>query len=763
MSLRKAAAVARAAAKTQLSSDEDEGSDGWDGCEGSKPKVKTGTRGRTSEGGSSQKKRGRPRALTVGSSGTRPDSPQPTPKARKSLDSPRKVKGTKRPQHSTPSGLDSDLSELSSLEDPASPTHQPISPTLFRSIPEQANGSPPGTGRTISKHKPPPSSMSSRPLASSASFTLGAPPKTPADTSRVRNILSGVLGSGKSVLGRTTSSPSISFSSPTISFSREMWERDKLGSCVWVLVDRSGHPVERRGKGEAYWWPAEVVSQRGVIPIDVKFFGRICDAAPPKCSLWTPSGVVIWPMLLPSGGMRFTSTNYTLTTDDSADLDFSAPAKRPRTDLDDRWKVATDEMIRTDAERNDGFVPRLTSLQSGMAYERLKDPDEVTTDDDLSDEEAAEIHHPPTSFIDPGPDPMLNIPGERVLARVNNSRTEYWPAVITDYVPSTAPRRRGKYSIMFFDKVKKNVNRALFYTSLDDGFSTCKLGEIRYCVPVDDGRDESDDEEMEDVDRSPSPIPSTSLRDCGEFRGLDLHQQLGYTKEVLQAVLNNSYPPVQSRHERFMKGGKERATLDKDASLKGVMTSKEVSKLTKLLIRWVLRDLVKAEQMAEDCEVTTEPDVHTDPDFPSEPPPSSFTGSVDLSRDSEELEEIPTHAASTARPPPLRGCPAYENLTVREKLDYCTNILVPEAILQILLWRSGDRGSTAVCSVEEEERLHHIGSVLTQQSSDWIGDLLRQRDVLGGRGKLKMGKGEDEGPKPISMVEGGTRLRRKIR
>lgn len=130
-----------------------------------------------------------------------------------------------------------------------------------------------------------------------------------------------------------------------------------------------------------------------------------------------------------------------------------------------------------------------------------------------------------------------------------------------------------------------------------------QLGEIQYCAPVDDGRDESDDEEMEDVDRPLSPVPSTPLRDRSEFCCLDLHRQLGYTKEVLQAVLNNSYSPVQPRHERFMKGGKERAALDKDASLKGVMTSREVSKLTKLLIRWVLRDLVKAEQVIEDCEV----------------------------------------------------------------------------------------------------------------------------------------------------------------
>lgn len=96
--------------------------------------------------------------------------------------------------------------------------------------------------------------------------------------------------------------------------------------------------------------------------------------------------------------------------------------------------------------------------------------------------------------------------------------------------------------------------------------------------------------------------------------------------------------------------------------------------------------------------------------------------------------------------------------------QYCTNILVPEAILQILLWRNGDRSSATVCSVEEEERLHRVGSVLVQQSSDWIGDLLRQRDVLGGREMLKVDKGGNGRPlKPASTIDGGTRLRPKLR
>ena len=88
---------------------------------------------------------------------------------------------------------------------------------------------------------------------------------------------------------------------------------------------------------------------------------------------------------------------------------------------------------------------------------------------------------------------------------------------------------------------------------------------------------------------------------------------------------------------------------------------------------------------------------------------------------------------------------------------------MPEAVLQILLWRNGNRNSTAVCSVEEEERLHHIGSVLVQQSSDWIGDLLRQRDVLGGKERSKMVKGANVGLKHALTADSGTRLRQKLR
>ena len=97
-------------------------------------------------------------------------------------------------------------------------------------------------------------------------------------------------------------------------------------------------------------------------------------------------------------------------------------------------------------------------------------------------------------------------------------------------------------------------------------------------------------------------------------------------------------------------------------------------------------------QVATEPDVVTEPGVAADPDWSSEPPPSSFAGSVDLSRDFEvhrplglslailtenfqEPGDKPPHNTSIAHPPPLRGCPAYENLTIREKLDVSLRFL----------------------------------------------------------------------------------------
>ena len=98
-------------------------------------------------------------------------------------------------------------------------------------------------------------------------------------------------------------------------------------------------------------------------------------------------------------------------------------------------------------------------------------------------------------------------------------------------------------------------------------------------------------------------------------------------------------------------------------------------------------------------------------------------------------------------PPRQQGCEAYEALSGVEKLEvsplplltmnltnaclsfqYCSNVLLPEAILQLLLWRSGERQSLDLLPPEEETRLHQLAQ-LKSHETDWVRDVMRLREV----------------------------------
>jgi len=80
-----------------------------------------------------------------------------------------------------------------------------------------------------------------------------------------------------------------------------------------------------------------------------------------------------------------------------------------------------------------------------------------------------------------------------------------------------------------------------------------------------------------------------------------------------------------------------------------------------------------------------------------------------------------------SRPPPQIGCGPYEALATDEKLGYCMNVLLPEAIRQILLWRERKRTSLNLLSDEEEEALHRAGEEMLQKT-DWVYDTMRMRE-----------------------------------
>ncbi|KAJ7735294.1 hypothetical protein DFH07DRAFT_944577 [Mycena maculata] len=78
------------------------------------------------------------------------------------------------------------------------------------------------------------------------------------------------------------------------------------------------------------------------------------------------------------------------------------------------------------------------------------------------------------------------------------------------------------------------------------------------------------------------------------------------------------------------------------------------------------------------------------------------------------------------RPPRQIGCPAYEGLSTVEKMDYCLNVLLPQLIIQILLWRTGQRRSVALLTPARESDLNERGR-REKARTDWVFDVKRLR------------------------------------
>ncbi|KAJ3744772.1 hypothetical protein DFH05DRAFT_1419024 [Lentinula detonsa] len=125
----------------------------------------------------------------------------------------------------------------------------------------------------------------------------------------------------------------------------------------------------------------------------------------------------------------------------------------------------------------------------------------------------------------------------------------------------------------------------------------------------------------------------------------------------------------------------------------------------------------------------------TEDDFPaspSAPPPTSSTVSL-LSVDdvtilnSQVVGAIIVEEASV-KSERQKGCLSYENLTKLEKINYCLNVLLPEAVLQLLLWRNGHRSSVELLSDSEEVELHHKAEKLAEET-DWVFDVVRLREI----------------------------------
>ncbi|KAF8447381.1 hypothetical protein L210DRAFT_3641335 [Boletus edulis BED1] len=682
-----------------------------------------------------------------------------------------------------------------------------------------------------------------------------------------------------------------------------------IGNSVWVLVNQSGvfadntaHPQNDPQSSESFmWWPAQVVQTH---PLRVSMFGEFPSPSSTHrglCTIFAPSSSNIQSINDDSGAKRFSRATFRLASV-SANDDAGPPTKKPRLDdiesMEARWESAVQNMDKASTLEKDGLPALLSSYATtgGTFYDSLDESDAEMSDlrqpsykptntaskkprptgstrklkaqrsrANLKDD----INGTPLRGYSPcPPDLTLQIPGELIFALAPKTGGFYWPAQILQHVPD----RTEKYRVKFLDDEEHVIIRDKFFTSEEDGFILCPLGEWESAIKTTDDPESGDeggeygagDANAQDLDESALPPPPPAE----DFEDLSVRVQLAYVKPVLQAILNKEYAPARGKHETFMRGGSGRVTLLKSAGVRGGMDARLVKAVQKAICEWVLGDsglkpgrsdagdivtgssegdaVAKASPEVASAEILSRASMQDDkmegvegvvvPEDTQEDKNDGMTNAAlplttlykqvevaevsDMAVDGREQDPVdlppptngvtlspaikppksqldllaevsqavatepsllPSHPevsklkvhllevtskstypiADEDQPPPSRKsgfflCEEFESLSGVEKLDYCLNILLPECVQQLILWRSGERTSSTLLSPEEEQRLHDVGARKAAET-DWVDDVMRLREAQARLRGIDLNKMAEESK--AEVMHGGTRTR----
>ncbi|EIN07124.1 hypothetical protein PUNSTDRAFT_135813 [Punctularia strigosozonata HHB-11173 SS5] len=535
------------------------------------------------------------------------------------------------------------------------------------------------------------------------------------------------------------------------------WSTPSLGTLVWALVDRHGSSLsaEEASRRGGYWWPAKV---SGASPFRVKLLEPIGPNTLEETAVPAPSASNILSMKL-LDSIRFTASNYQVRSrNDSGPGAGKSQIDMDEADLDCRFHAALEAMKEEDELPSD-----IHGVMSHRSSATIWSPKKVKIDRYTPEE----LWEPPEADID------LDIPGELVLARTNR-RVPFYPARLKEYLPPRTKDEEPRYVVEFMDMTSDTIPRKFFFTQLEDGFETCKLGDFDSAVKAVEHQQDNFDwyDVLKSSSGSRSPSPEVILPMTAPFEDLPIRRQLAYLKPVLCAVLDGKYTPALEYHESFMKGGKARAALNAiDRVVKlGVLDEQTQQELT----HWIYR-LVMSSRDQDDAGVDQTPDSGThqpplgtsnlDDNADTSPAPLSSvpevsqilsrqdkagtdhsthasesacipapqtSGNGELPRSStlrfEEAEETPspTEAGDPCPTSYQRGTQSFHSLNEREKLDYCSSVLMREAVYQLLLWRKGARTCPELQSDEKERELRQAAEEEANKS-DWVHDVMRIR------------------------------------
>ncbi|KAF9261417.1 hypothetical protein L218DRAFT_988911 [Marasmius fiardii PR-910] len=446
----------------------------------------------------------------------------------------------------------------------------------------------------------------------------------------------------------------------------ETWSLDQLGNHVWVMLGL-GLPGGRvlvyqsPGNGEGHqedevqwcWWPAKLERSK-----DTLIFTPYSLSTSKNENLHLPVANASFSNVLSFSNtlehVRFENLTF-LSQASHNNPSISAVQRSPKkkrklekSGIEAQFDQALAQALEDEESLNDGVPSLYNALSRGGSFSvstangsspkkgkgKRKEREAVNVKDSVSDDGVPDIINGAgdeddeewEAVVDPGADELLDIPGERVLCRAHkNPTTEYWPAQVIAYVPPPErikKKRKGKiqeskvgrYRVLFLDEGEMEVPRDWFYASHEDEFGKCKLGKFQSEF-VDNPNDAGDDEgsysdydfeaEFESVSQS-----SGSTLDPDSFSSLSLSSQFVHVIPVLQAILNNNYPPTRDRNEKFIKGGKSRSVLlmEETAGFRGRMNPKDGDVFAKMVQGWCLGSS-KKELESEETTVTGAVDI----------------------------------------------------------------------------------------------------------------------------------------------------------
>ncbi|KAG8905357.1 hypothetical protein FRB99_000185 [Tulasnella sp. 403] len=518
------------------------------------------------------------------------------------------------------------------------------------------------------------------------------------------------------------------------------WSLHALDTLVWLKLDQNGYPVggEPPRNPPVMWWPAKVIS-KSLEVVHVTLLGSVIPGSTARRhqAVSVPSSKTVLPFRKDQN-IRFSSTTF-LETHDSG-------SKPLLPNLNSHWEAAFAEALAADEAENDD-LPDPAILGFGESF-----PDDPPTEMIITSPSLSIASTSKTPCKEWTPDSAL-LPGSLALAA--DRWGKYWPAKVVEIVPPRKPGSTGRYKIMYLDATTATLPREKIHTMDSDGFITCPLGHVE-----ETDRDKDNDGIKTPLPREPSPVPLSTPPTSDEFSEMGWREQVALIRPVLQKIILGEYRWASPRHNDFLKGGRSRQALSQNV-MTGSLTPAEVHKVSHEVRRWALRGERWATMAASPIAGTrtilpTDDDVHMEHE-------SEEIGPVSMSPFPPETDWIILPSEKYPRP---KGCPEYEALGGSERSQYCSDVLVPEALIQLCALREGLRSGTLLCEDDaEEDKVYQMTLIeLAKPARDaWVGEILafrQNRRIAKGMPAMEANGKATVADWDTSPTKGATRSRR---